>query len=292
MGNWKRFLNFLDNNYPKKSNAFEITSDVLDAYFTELWSTGMTGRTYNAHYQTLHIVLKIAMKDQFLSLNPFKNILKKKVETESRLAFSKEELGKIFGLLEDGSDFYLLNKPQMRVMLMFMVYTGSRGQDACQFCWKDVVKDNDGNWFLRFIPRKNQNASKKMVTVPIHSTLRSAIEALDIENRSPDAFILPEVAKRYIKNDDGIQKDVMRLIETAGIQTKRYDDNVRRIRKGITTYSMHSFRHTFVTQAIESGIPIEVVRDIVGHTSDDMTRHYTHISDQRKFDAIESIRLK
>lgn len=52
---------------------------------------------------------------------------------------------------------------------------------------------------------------------------------------------------------------------------------------------MHSFRHTFVSLAANAGIPLEVVRAIVGHASEDMTRHYLHVSDARKDSAVDAL---
>ena len=44
------------------------------------------------------------------------------------------------------------------------------------------------------------------------------------------------------------------------------------------TASFHSLRHTFVTRCVEAGVPVAVVRELVGHTRETMTLHYTHIS--------------
>lgn len=42
---------------------------------------------------------------------------------------------------------------------------------------------------------------------------------------------------------------------------------------------LHTFRHTFISHAISSGIPAEIVRGIVGHVDDDILKLYTHIAD-------------
>jgi integrase len=42
--------------------------------------------------------------------------------------------------------------------------------------------------------------------------------------------------------------------------------------------SFHSLRHTFVSRAVESGVPVGIVRALVGHASASMTEHYAHIS--------------
>ena len=52
----------------------------------------------------------------------------------------------------------------------------------------------------------------------------------------------------------------------------------------------HSFRHTFVTRAIEAGVPPHVVQAIVGHSSAAMTEHYTHLSDKAVLEAFSKMR--
>lgn len=42
--------------------------------------------------------------------------------------------------------------------------------------------------------------------------------------------------------------------------------------------SFHSFRHAFITNCVEKGINISVIQEIAGHSSVNMTKHYTHIS--------------
>ena len=42
--------------------------------------------------------------------------------------------------------------------------------------------------------------------------------------------------------------------------------------------SFHSLRHAFVTQLHCSGVPIEVRKELAGHSSDAMSLNYTHVS--------------
>jgi site-specific recombinase XerD len=38
----------------------------------------------------------------------------------------------------------------------------------------------------------------------------------------------------------------------------------------------HLFRHTFITNLLTAGVPIETVADLVGHRSTKMTMKYSH----------------
>jgi integrase len=63
--------------------------------------------------------------------------------------------------------------------------------------------------------------------------------------------------------------------------------NVRK-RAGVTG-RWHDNRHTLITDLCESGAGDETIRDIAGHVSKQMLKHYSHIRTEAKRNALESI---
>lgn len=58
---------------------------------------------------------------------------------------------------------------------------------------------------------------------------------------------------------------------------------------------VHTFRHTFISHALTSGIPEATVRSWVGHVDDKIIRRYTHIADrvsQQHMKELTQIRAK
>jgi hypothetical protein len=51
----------------------------------------------------------------------------------------------------------------------------------------------------------------------------------------------------------------------------------------------HDSRHTLITDLAESGAGDETIRDIAGHVSKQMLKHYSHIRMEAKRRALESI---
>jgi integrase/recombinase XerD len=52
---------------------------------------------------------------------------------------------------------------------------------------------------------------------------------------------------------------------------------------GITKpYSPHALRHTFATQMLNAGASLEVVKELMGHRSLDVTLRYTQLYDRTK----------
>ena len=54
----------------------------------------------------------------------------------------------------------------------------------------------------------------------------------------------------------------------------------------------HDNRHTLITDLAESGAGDETIRDIAGHVSKQMLKHYSHIRMEAKRPALESIVTK
>jgi integrase len=54
----------------------------------------------------------------------------------------------------------------------------------------------------------------------------------------------------------------------------------------------HDNRHTFVTDLAESGAGDEVIRDMAGHVSKEMLKHYSHIRTQAKRRAVDALVVK
>lgn len=72
-----------------------------------------------------------------------------------------------------------------------------------------------------------------------------------------------------------------RLVEAAGLyRPERHPDNV----------TVHTLKHTFVTQCLERGIPVEVVSKWANHHSVDFTvKHYWHPSEKHESEQIKKL---
>ena len=117
------------------------------------------------------------------------------------------------------------------------------------------------------------------VTIPIHPAL---YRELDAKRRatlpgSEDSYVSPDNAKRYKVKDHG---RISEVLKAAAIKTM---DN------GRSVVSFHSLRHTFCSMAVSAGIPMDVIRQIVGHATTKMTEHYSHSSMEDFSKAVNAI---
>ena len=67
--------------------------------------------------------------------------------------------------------------------------------------------------------------------------------------------------------------------ESARNTFRKYVDKAGLSNKGIT---LHCLRHTYATNLLNAGIPIEVLRDLLGHQSLEHTRRYARLTDKTR----------
>ena len=268
----------------------DLSEEVATNYMFGCWQQGISSRTYNKHLQALKLIFKTCVKDN----SPFQNLKAKQAETECRKPFTPAQITAIFQKLDE-PEYYMLYKPEMRIMMLLGLAFGLRLHDAACFQWSYIEEGA-----VRFKPAKTRRCLRHELVLPIPPILQNEFALAKEWKRNE--YLLPNVAARYKTNSSGISQDISKLLEASGIQTKEAADNgIRRqiytnaqgerCMRHIGRYSFHSFRHTFCSLAANAGNDLAVIRSIVGHANESMTEHYTHYSLESKRKVIASLPL-
>lgn len=309
----QQFQKWLRKKHPEVLLAGDITTDIAGEFFNYIWNQKkITGNTFNHYRQALKLIFKHIQDVAGLDENPFRFINRKPVKIESRKAFTEDQVraifsgfdtgfyytttGKRFGsgrkhiMVKEKREYNPMNADEMRVLIALCCWTGCRGQDGCLMSWSNVDLEYQT---ISFVPRKTERkTNNRSVSLPLHPELYRALEeALKFRerNKAGEDYIIPSVAERYRRNPDGVQTDIRKIIHCAtGCSTTNPEAKPQRALRA-NLYSLHSFRHTFVSFCANAGVPLDVVAEIIGHGSPEMTRHYAHISDQSKRTALAAL---
>jgi integrase len=277
---WKDFVAFMEDKYPSTQLMDEVTSNQISKYLGHLQTKGRyckdiefsvdnDEKTYSASYKsknkklsprTYNFVLGV-LKDIFnklsdvagIIIDPLEKIDKMAHEQEDREYFNEEEL-KLIAEKEDGFVY-----PIFAIGLN----TAFREGDICTLKWSDVNFKSD------FIAKKTRKRGTK-VLIPMLPSLKGYL--LDLKEKANGSeYVLPDHAKMYLSNPSGINYRVKKFLEGIGIETRK---SVKGRSRAVSVKDVHSLRHTFAYQAGLKGIPLLIVKDILGHMTQEMTELY------------------
>lgn len=236
--------------YRRKSNPDRVSAKMPPAL--------LSSRTLIVYHKSLTQVINSLLKVAALPENPFNDVPRPELISESREVYTAKELRDML----DSDDQFAV--PIVKIGL----YTGLREEDICTLRPSEICLSE--SWITRITEKTN-----KPVRIPILPELRLFLEQLDMSGE----YVLPIHAAMYRSNPSGISKRFRRFLRGLGIVTTKEVEG----RRDIVLKDIHSLRHTFVWVAINSGISLDVIQSIVGHMSPKMTMMYAdHADDQAK----------
>ena len=231
-------------------------ADIDDAwaerYAAELakkWSGG----TYNKHINALEAAWRAVGRAAGAQGNPWEGLPRKRTEGHCRRALEAGEIEKVLEVAEG----------EVRALILVGLRTGLRMGDAVRLKWEAFRPSGE----VEVVTGK----TGAEVCLP---GARLKDELLRLSPRAQSGYIMPGLAARYKRDAAGVSDAVTATFERAGLKVREKQAGWSKARP---TASFHSLRHTFVTRAIEAGVPVAMVRALVGHTSETMTEHYTHV---------------
>jgi integrase len=234
--------------------------------YARLIGQTMSAGTYNKALNALTLIWRVTAREVGIESrdNPWQGLARRRSDAHIRRPFTRSETDAIMEVAEG----------EMKTLIAVCLYTGLRLGDACQLKWGDI---REGAVYVLTAKRDRR------VAIPLHPKLKEVLGEF-----GKIGYVMPNIARRYTQDKQGasnVSRSIKRLIERAGIITSVKKEGAR-ARPDATA---HSLRHTFVTRAIEAGVPPHVVQAIVGHASATMTERYTHLSDAAVLTAFESM---
>jgi integrase len=241
--------------------------------------------TANKSLKYLRVALGAAYKDGLAQDNPAAKvdaIRRRDDERKQRRPFTLSELKAI---LANAST-------EWRGVILFGFYTGQRLSDIARLTWQNLDLERD---VIRFVTGK----TGRQMEIPIAAPLLAHIETMPASD-DPSAPLFPE---SYALAADGsadsrLSQQFYDLLVAAGLaqarrRDKQRDENApehgRSRRRTVNAISFHSLRHTATSLLKNAGVSEAVAMDIIGHDSEAISRHYTHIENKAKRKALAKL---
>ena len=231
----------------------------------------LSSATINKWLRVMKTFVKWCARRQGVS-HPARDLKKlPKPKKKKGRAMSREELESLLGAIK-------ARYPHYYALCYIAAYTGQRFGTLAHLKWADIDTDNDR---IKFTHSKTGHKTGvpldqfRDVLVDHQAVLQSW--APMAARKSP--YVFPKRKDPDEDEEQGLRKN-----------TSSINDALKRACKdaGIERVTMHDFRRTFVSLALESGIAPDVIKSFTGHCQS-MIGHYHHQSDESKRDLIGTV---
>ena len=189
----------------------------------------------------------------------------RRVKGKQRTSFTREELSILFSLPD------AMEKLGWRdlVLLSVMYSSGARAQEICELAVMDVSHDEKGNAILT-LTGKGEKSRRVKITSDATQLLDKYINSRRIRDQ-PDRYVFPSQRNDHL-SVAAIEEIFTKYVTAAkSVHPDKFCNG---------PYTPHVMRHTTATHLIEAGVPLAVVKNILGHSSIQTTQIYLDISQQ------------
>ena len=248
----------------------EITVEQVQRFVNKLAKSGLSSNTVELIIVVFSDMLKHAYRSERIKKNPFNHVTKPKKQD------AKEK--NILSLEHEKILLKYCTIALYRNIFTIALYTGLRVGEILALTWNDIdfkaklihvrhtlVFENKNNYYL-----SSPKSKTSLRDVPMLSNVLELLKTIRPSEANANDFVFSR---------DGVPLKANAL--NSYLQTK-----VEKMQKegiDIKHLSMHSFRHTFATRAANQGIPHQTLKQIMGHSSLEMTMNlYAHVENQTK----------
>ena len=212
--------------------------------------------TASTYFSILKAGLKQAFVDEYLTVDISAKVKGITSIEKPRVALTMNEVQ------------MLVNTPCKNEVLkrafLFSILTGLRHGDIQTLKWKQIQQTSKGTWQAVVVQQKTKVPDYKPITqqaLQLCGELPSDEESLVFEGLT-DASWISRPLKVWIEASD--------------------------IKKHVT---FHLARHSFASLLLENGVDIYTIKDLMGHTNVRTTQIYTHIVNEKKEKAANTLHI-
>jgi integrase len=241
----------------------------------------LSASTANTDLKILRTAFRQAVIDGLRLDNPAAAVRtledRKEANAPERRPFTETELKTLLGVAEG----------EWKGLILGGLYTGQRLGDLASLTGRRIDLSEE---LLTF---RSQKTGRDMV-VPLAKPFLEYLKKLPSLAADKPVFPKANEEQRDAAGESRrLSAQFHALLVKAGLADARpKDKNSGRghsVKRTVSELSFHSLRHNTTSWLKKAGVPESVVRDIIGHESELVSRNYTHVDDATKRKAIQNL---
>ena len=272
--------------YAKK--LIDITAWDIQKLRSKLTKSGLKPSTINRRITTLKAVLNRAVEWKVIATNPLQEIKPLKLDASSRFRYlsSDEEIRLREALDEreielrrarksgnewrEARDYRKLNSidevfaDYLKPMVLLALNTGLRRGEVFNLLWTDVDFAKK-----ELIVEGTTAKSGQTRHVHLNSQALDVLQDWSKQTSGEHVFASPISGGRF----NNIKKSWEGLRSRAGLEDFRF----------------HDLRHSFASKLVMAQVDLYTVKELMGHSTIQMTERYAHLAPEHKASAVEKI---
>jgi len=275
------FPDFLDDALDR------ITGDRLERWRSAQHDKGLAKSTTNKKLTALHGLFTYAIDCEILTVHPMKNvdmlpepsgivrylspdearrlyaalIARENAERDARDRANEHRRRRRYALLPSLREVEFVDP--LRPAVLMSIMTGLRKSELFNLRWSDIDLANG------IVTVRDEHAkSGKQRRVPINAALHDVLTTW--KPLAHDVFVFA--------GDSGKPVQCMKKSFASVLKAARIAD-----------FRWHDMRHTFASWLVQSGVDLNIVRELLGHASLEMTMRYAHLAPNNKLRAVSAL---
>ena len=275
---FKKYKSIVQNHIIKFLGDYELeelSSEILQQFIAHLVEQRFSSNTINGVVAVIKLSLKMAKKQEKVDNLHINSLILPKTHEKIVNCFSKAEQLKI-------ENFANKSHKQKFFGVMLRLYSGLRIGELLALTWQDVDMAKEcininktcyDSWqngkYLKIIDTPKTQSSVR--TIPIFKKLLPRLKEMKKNAKS-----------KYVIEGRGGE----------GVSIRSYQYTFERMLNNlkITHMGFHSLRHTFATRALEVGMDIKTLSEILGHSNPMITlKRYAHCLLKHKIEMINRL---
>ena len=266
-----------------EKNIAEITRREVQEFLTQQKKDGnmrngekLSSTSTNMMLSVLNLAFEYACDMEYIEEHPWARVRRTKAETKKIEAFTIEEQRAIEIEISRSYDRRLHG-------ILLCLYSGLRIGELLGLTWNDVDLERGVIRITKTVYREKDENGIWQLCVDTPKTKAS--------NR---VIPLPEYIVDMLRQDYDTARTLYVVENTKGermsIRSYQYIFEKLTERAGVRKLNFHALRHTFATRAIECGMDIKTVADIMGHQNASITlNRYAHCMLDHKIEMMQKL---